>query len=184
MHRTRALIVASVIAVAAPTTLAQPMQDTAPKATTVAPSPVRAISHYDLNEKKDNLAIDGYDPVAYFKEGGGKPAKGSKRIRTTYKEVTYHFANEENKARFEADPARYEPAYGGWCAWAMTSGEKTEINPKTFIVRDNRLYLFYNGFFGNTKKDWEKGEHDTLSQAADSQWKTISGESPRVRPTP
>ncbi len=179
MQRTRALIVASLIALISPAVLAQTMHDGAKMDTIVAPSPVRAIEHYDLNKKKDNLAIDGYDPVAYFKEGGGEATKGKKSIRATYKQVTYYFANEMNKKRFEENHAKYEPAYGGWCAWAMTTGEKTEINPKTFIVKNDRLYLFYNGFFGNTKKDWEKGDHDSLSDKSDAQWNTISGESPR-----
>ncbi len=66
----------------------------------------------------------------------------------------------------------------------MTSGDKTEIDPKNFIVKNDRLYLFYNGFFGNTKKDWEKGDHDALSSEADRAWKGISGESPRVLAVP
>ncbi len=145
-------------------------------------SPVRNINEYDLNKKKDNLAIDGYDPVAYFPESGSKATKGSKKITYTYKQVTYRFSNEDNKKLFIANPARYEPAYGGWCAWAMSRGSKTEINPKTFIVKEGRLYLFYNGLFGNTKDDWEKGSHTELSTSADDKWLEISGESPRTPP--
>jgi beta-xylosidase len=62
----------------------------------------------------------------------------------------------------------------------MSDGEKTEIDPKTFIVKDDRLYLFYNGIWGNTKKDWLKGDHDQLADDADKNWKDISGESPRL----
>lgn len=187
MPRTPALFAVSMLMLTASVTIAQdasqnPDAQTAQAIT--APSPVRAIEHYDLQKKKDNLAIEGYDPVAYFKEGGGEARKGKKSITTTHKGVTYRFASEANRTLFLADPARYEPAYGGWCAWAMTSGDKTEIDPKTFIVRGGRLYLFYNGFFGNTKKDWLKGDHDELSQRADAQWKTITGESPRLTPQP
>ena len=176
MHRMNPLFVAFVIAFTAPFTFAQPAQSTS----IVEPSPVRAVEHHDVNKKKANLAIKGYDPVAYFKEGGNKATKGKKSISTNYKSVTYYFSSESNKELFLKNPARYEPAYGGWCAWAMSNGSKTEVNPKTYIVKDGRLYLFYNGVWGNTKKDWEKGDHAQLSSSADSEWKDISGESPRI----
>lgn len=184
MKRPASVLVASVLALTSPTTLAQDGGSSETMSTIVEPSAIRAIEHYDLEKKKDNLAIEGYDPVAYFKEGGGKATKGKKSISTTYKQVTYTFASEENRKLFLANPAKYEPAYGGWCAWAMTSGDKTEIDPKTYIVKNDRLFLFYNGFFGNTKKDWEKGDHGALSTEADRAWKEISGESPRVVPKP
>ncbi len=143
----------------------------------VAAEPIRNIEEWDIS--KSNLAIDGYDPVAYFPEGGSKAKKGKKSISTTYEGVTYRFATEENRDVFLANPAKFEPAYGGWCAWAMSKGSKTEIDPKSFIVKDDRLYLFYKGIFGNTKKDWLDGDHGQLESSADDEWKAISGESPR-----
>ena len=140
--------------------------------------PVRNIAEWDLSKK--SLAINGYDPVAYFPEAGSKPTKGSKKITLEYKGAVYRFANETNKATFITNPAKYEPAYGGWCAWAMAKGSKTEINPKTFIIKDDRLFLFYNALFGNTKEDWKKGSHATLASSADAEWLKISGESPRL----
>ncbi|MBO6513862.1 MAG: hypothetical protein JJ974_07865 [Phycisphaerales bacterium] len=139
--------------------------------------PIRNISEWDLSKK--SLAIDGYDPVAYFPEGGSKATKGKKSITLTHKGVDYRFASEANKAAFIANPSKYEPAYGAWCAWAMSRGSKTEVDPKSFIVKDDRLFLFYKGVFGNTKKDWQKGDHKKLSSQADQEWKSISGESPR-----
>lgn len=129
---------------------------------------------------KKGLALQGYDPVAYFPEGGGKPVEGKKSISLKRDDVTYHFANEENRARFKANPDRYEPAYGGWCAWAMREGGKTEVDPKTFIVKDDRLFVFYNGIWGNTKKSWlGEGTHSEHAKKSDGQWKKISGEGPR-----
>ena len=190
MPRISRTLLVTLLAITASTTLAQQsshtggMHDSKPMMSITEPSPVRNISEYSLQEKKDNLAIKGYDPVAYFKEGGSTPTKGKKSISIRYKDVTYYFASEEHKKLFQSNPAKYEPAYGGWCAWAMSDGGgKTEINPKTFIVRDNRLYLFYNGFLGNTKKMWEEHDHNELSNEADTQWKRVSGESPRVAPT-
>ncbi len=140
--------------------------------------PVRNIQEWDLNKKK--LAIDGYDPVAYFSEGGGKATKGSKKIETAYKGVTYRFASEKNRTLFMQSPTKYEPAHGGWCSWAMKSGEKTASNPKSFIVQDGRLFLFYKGLLGDTRKSWRKDDHDKQAVIADDSWKTVSGESPRL----
>ncbi len=149
---------------------------TQPSQTPTKTEPIRNIAEWDLSKK--SLAIDGYDPVAYFPEAGVKPTKGKKSITLDYKGVTYRFASEDNKATFVTNPQKFEPAYGGWCAWAMSKGSKTEINPKYFIVKDDRLFLFYKGVFGNTKEDWQKGDHAELSTTADSEWLSISGESP------
>ncbi|MFK7760171.1 MAG: YHS domain-containing (seleno)protein [Phycisphaerales bacterium] len=186
----KALIASMTLTMLAPTSmvaahsstafLAQSANNTSQPETTAAP--IRNIKEWDLSKK--SLAIDGYDPVAYFPEGGSKPTKGKKSITLTYKGVNYRFASAANREAFEKNPSKYEPAFGGWCAWAMSKGTKTEINPKTYIIKDDRLYLFYNGLFGNTKDDWEKGNHASLSDQADAEWKTISGESPRLPTNP
>ncbi|MFG0258039.1 MAG: YHS domain-containing (seleno)protein [Phycisphaerales bacterium JB043] len=130
---------------------------------------------------KRGLAIEGYDPVAYFPEGGGVPRKGDKNIAYTLEGVTYRFASASHRELFVANPRRYEPAYGGWCAWAMKDGDKTKINPKSFLVVQDRLFLFYDGLFGDTRMRWlNKNDHDIQAIAADDQWMRISGESPRV----
>ncbi len=144
-------------------------------------APVRNIEEWDI--KKNKPAIDGYDPVAYFPESGGKATKGKKDLEYTHKGVTYRFASQSNLDAFKKDPKKYEPAHGTWCSWAMTTGDKTEADPKTFIVKDGRLFLFYNSFFGNTKKDWLKGDHDALANKADASWKKISGEGARTPET-
>ena len=71
------------------------------------------------------LAVQGYDVVAYF---SGKPVKGNASFAAVYQGVRYHFANEANKETFKKNAAKYEPQYGGWCAYAMgANGEKVEI---------------------------------------------------------
>lgn len=138
-----------------------------------------AISHYNL--EKGSLAIEGYDPVSYFPEGGSKPAKGSKKITTVHQGVTYRFANENNKKTFLLTPTRYEPAFGGWCSYAMSSGDKVEIDPKSFLIQEGRLLLFYNGFLSNTRRKWNKEGPEKLMPKSDANWKKISGETrPRV----
>lgn len=140
--------------------------------------PVRAASHYNL--AKDSLAIEGFDPVAYFPEGGGKPAKGDAKFELTHEGVKYRFASQANLDRFKGDPAKYEPAYGGWCAYAMgNDGSKVEIDPKSFTVENDRLFLFYKDFFTETRKSWLKDEKSLLPKA-EANWKKTSGEDPRL----
>lgn len=89
------------------------------------------------------IAIAGYDPVSYFTEG--KAISGNKANTYAVEGVTYYFANSKNKAIFIKEPKKFEPQYGGWCAYAMgTSGEKVEIDPETFKVNNGKLYLFYH----------------------------------------
>jgi YHS domain-containing protein len=135
---------------------------------TFAQSASKKSSEYNLENK---IAIQGYDPVAYFKQG--KAIKGKKEITTSYEGVIYQFSSVSNKEIFSKKPASFEPQYGGWCAYAMGSaGEKVEINPETFKIIDGKLYLFYNAFFNNTLKSWNKDEA-SLKAKADSNWKKI-----------
>jgi YHS domain-containing protein len=131
-----------------------------------AQNDAKRISQYNLEDK---VAIQGYDPVGYFNQG--KAIKGKKEISATYQGVTYKFSSSENKEAFLKNPSKYEPQYGGWCAYAMGSaGEKVDINPETFKIIDNKLYLFYNAFFNNTLKSWNKDEKN-LKAKADNNWK-------------
>jgi YHS domain-containing protein len=136
-----------------------------------------AIAQQDKRKKEYNLtgsslAIAGYDPVTYFTQG--KAVKGNASNALVYEGVTYHFSSANNKETFRASPSRYEPRYGGWCAYAMgKNGEKVEIDPETFKVLDGKLYLFYNKYFNNTLKSWNKDEN-SLRSKADMNWqKTI-----------
>lgn len=116
-----------------------------------------------------NIAIDGYDPVAYFKVN--KAVKGKKDQAVSHQGVIYYFSSVENKEEFKKNPSQYEPEYGGWCAYAMgAKGEKVSIDPETFKILNGKLYLFYNRFFNNTLKSWNK-EEAKLKPAADASWK-------------
>jgi YHS domain-containing protein len=118
-------------------------------------------------EKK--VAIQGYDPVSYFTQK--KAIKGKPTISTTYEGVIYNFSSQTNKDTFIKNPTIFEPQYGGWCAYAMgNSGEKVEIDPETFKIIDNKLYLYYNAYFNNTLKSWNKDEVN-LKKKADFNWK-------------
>jgi thiol-disulfide isomerase/thioredoxin/YHS domain-containing protein len=146
---------------------------------TVEAAAVRSVGDWNLGE--GGLALAGFDPVACFPEGGGKARKGSPEMTLEQGGAIYRFASEANRDRFRKEPARYEPAYGGWCAWAMAqeAGEKVEVDPESFLVQDGRLLLFYDGFFADTRASWRKGDGAALARAADGNWERLSGESPR-----
>jgi|TARA_B110000438_G_scaffold295847_1_gene339546 YHS domain-containing protein len=125
---------------------------------------------------KKKLILAGYDVVSYQQEGG--PKKGVSQIQTNYKGVTYYFLSEANKSEFSSDPQRYEPLYGGWCAYAMLDGSKTAVDPETFKIVDQRLLVFYNGVWGNTLERWDKMLIDkvtdtALIKQADEEWDDI-----------
>jgi hypothetical protein len=129
--------------------------------------------HYNLG--KGGLALQGYDPVSYFKEGGGVPKKGKSSITHKIGKTTYRFATTVNRDRFKSAPSKYEPAYGGWCAYAMGSdGSKVKINPKSFLVTDEKLFLFYKTLIADTRKSWNK-KVNTLKPKADTNWKKVVG---------
>jgi YHS domain-containing protein len=124
---------------------------------------------------KGNLAIDGYDPVSYFRGG---PKKGHASIAYDHNGVVYRFASEANRAAFKADPARYEPAWGGWCGHAMAlRGEKVEINPECYKIVDGRNVLFYRTLWANALTNWEKELYKTperqLMDQGDRFWLAI-----------
>ncbi len=125
----------------------------------------------NFNLAKGNLGTNGYDPVAYFTQN--KAVEGKKELAVAFQGIIYYFSSNENKEAFKKDPAKYEPQYGGWCAYAMgSSGEKVGVDPETFKIKDGKLYLFYNKYFNNTLKSWNKDEAN-LHYKADANWAKI-----------
>ncbi|MEP4036907.1 MULTISPECIES: YHS domain-containing (seleno)protein [unclassified Pseudophaeobacter] len=126
----------------------------------------------ELNASSTGLAMQGYDPVAYFTDGA--PAKGSYKITTVFNDATYRFASEEHKAQFEANPEAYLPAYGGYCAFGTAMGFKFDGDPTYWKIVDNTLYL-------NLSKDiqerWE-GNIPGFVQDANGHWENIADVEP------
>ena len=109
--------------------------------------------------------------MAYFLQN--KALKGKKELNHTYQGVVYYFSSKNNLEAFQKNPTAYEPQYGGWCAYAMgANGEKVDVDPETFKIIDQKLYLFYNRFFNNTLKSWNKDE-SRLKVKADQSWQKI-----------
>lgn len=125
----------------------------------------------DFNVDTNSLAVAGYDVVSYFNDQ--KAVKGSPAYTAQVAGITYWFANEKHQQDFLKNSSYYQPQYGGWCAYAVgKTGEKVEVDPKTFKIINNKLYLFYNKYLTNTLKLWNK-EEATLLPQADKNWKKI-----------
>jgi YHS domain-containing protein len=145
-------------------------------ATTFADVPLQQ----DRNEAEYNpqfsVGLNGYDPVSYFTEGGGSPLQGAAQISFTYGTITYYFSSKNNLELFKTNPLKYEPTYGGWCAYAMSEGAKVTINPTVFTIHGNRSHFFVNK---SAKKSFDKDVVGRESEA-DLNWKDFSGEAPRL----
>ena len=121
---------------------------------------VFAAQFFELN----GLAIDGHDPVAYFTEQ--KPVKGSPEFRVEFEGATFQFALAAHRDAFVADPSKYAPQYGGYCAYGMAKGYKAKIDPAAFTVVGDKLYLNYSemvrsqwlsdipGYIGKADANW------------------------------
>jgi YHS domain-containing protein len=119
--------------------------------------------------QKNNVAIQGYDVVSYF---NGGPVRGLKKFSVDYRDVMFQFANQANANEFDANPEKYIPAYGGWCATALAMmGTKLDIDPKSFLIDGGVLYLFSTSM-GPAKDQWTKGL-PAIKQKADVNWMKI-----------
>ena len=128
----------------------------------------------EINASSTGLAMQGYDPVAYFTEG--EATKGSYKITTLHDDAMYRFASEENKAAFEANPAAYLPAYGGYCAFGAAMGFKFDGDPNHWKIVDNKLYL---NLSQDIQERWE-GDIPGFIQKADANWTDIEQADPAV----
>ncbi len=116
--------------------------------------------------------ISGYDPVAYFTDG--KPTKGNGYNVADYQGVSYAFATEENKELFEANPSKYVPAYGGWCAYGVAVGKKFVADPQVWKIVNGKLYL-------NLDRDIQGKWNEDIPgyiKTANSNWKEIWDKAP------
>ncbi|HYG02728.1 MAG TPA: YHS domain-containing (seleno)protein [Chryseosolibacter sp.] len=126
-----------------------------------------------LNLDEDKLALEGYDPVAYFKDG--KAVRGKKSMFVKHEGTMYLFSTPANKESFLQSPRSYKPQYGGWCAYAMgAKGEKVQVDPETFKIVGGKLYLFYNRFFNNTLDTWNENEGALITSANENWSRLIS----------
>ena len=120
-----------------------------------------------LNVDRSGVGIKGYDPVAYFTED--KAVKGDPQFQSKADGVIYYFASGENKAAFDTNPAKYEPQFGGFCAWAVSRGYTASIDPNAFQIVNGRLLLQYSL---KVRKDFSADTEGNLKKA-DANWPSI-----------
>ncbi|MGF1650030.1 MAG: YHS domain-containing (seleno)protein [Hyphomicrobiaceae bacterium] len=116
------------------------------------------------------VAIKGFDPVAYFTLG--KPTPGSSDITVQHQGATWRFATSEHKALFEADPAKYTPAYGGYCAFGVAKGALFKIEGDAWSIRDGVLYLNYDK---SVQANWLKSPQSFIADA-NAKWPGVIGQ--------
>jgi hypothetical protein len=117
------------------------------------------------------LALRGYDPVAYF---SGRPTAGRAELTAIHDGATYRFASAENRAAFVAEPTRFLPAYGGFCAWAAAQGYKADADPEAYTVVGDRLFLNYDR---KVQADWAEDVPGNIAKA-DANWPAIRDRAP------
>lgn len=120
-----------------------------------------------LNLDKKGVAIQGYDPVAFFTQS--KPVKGDPQFQSNYKGATYYFASADDKAAFDANPAKYEPQFGGFCAYGVSIGKVVPIKVEAFQIVNGRLLLQYDL---DVRDKFNKDQNGNLAKA-DANWPGI-----------
>lgn len=113
------------------------------------------------------IAINGYDPVAYFTEG--KPVEGSPDHTSDWEGATVQFSSAENKAMFDGDPEKYAPKYGGYCAYAVSKGYTASTDPAAWSIYEDRLYLNYSK---SVRALWAARKRHHIEQA-DKNWPSV-----------
>ena len=125
-----------------------------------------AVSQQEVFLKSD-AAIQGYDPVAYFKDS--KPVKGKSEFNYVWKGVKWHFASLENLNDFKANPEKFAPQFGGYCAYGVADGHKAPTSPDAWTIVDGKLYLNYDK---GVRELWRKNQ-DAFIIKANENWPKV-----------
>ncbi len=154
-----ALIVAGLVGLSAPA-VAGPEINTATGAVLVNGKPA------------PGLAVHGFDIVAYFTDK--KPVQGDAKFALVHNDATYRFASNSNLNAFKANPAKYEPAYGGYCAYGVSVGAKFDGDPRYWKIVDGRLYLNLDA---GIQQAWLKDVPGAIKKA-EKNWPKLAGKLP------
>ena len=118
----------------------------------------------ELLNLDNGVAIQGYDPVAFFTDH--RPVKGDAHFQSQYRGAKYYFATAEHKATFDREPAKYEPQFGGFCAYGASRGKTVPVKIETWEILNGRLILQYDL---DVKSKFDKDPQGTLKKA-DENW--------------
>ena len=145
-----------------------------------APARISQEKPVDEINNRQGLALEGYDPVAYFREK--KPISGNTDITYAWKGATYRFATAEHRDSFQADPEHYAPQFGGYCAYAVSLGTTADGDPFQWTVEGDKLFVNNNAF---AAKLWNRRRSKNIGLGI-MNWPLIPkqalGESPAAEP--
>lgn len=118
------------------------------------------------------VALEGYSPVSYFE---GRAERGSALFAVEHEGVTYHLTDARQVAEFRSNPGRYEPAFGGWCAFGMSVEDKFPVDPTNFAIVGGRLMLFLRNAEIDALALWRQGDERELTRKARAHWRKVRG---------
>jgi YHS domain-containing protein len=130
----------------------------------LATFPVGAFAKELNNLDGSGIALQGYDPVAFFTDN--RPVRGHQQFQTKYHGATYYFASAEHKTTFEKEPAKYEPQFGGFCAYGASRGKTVPIKIEAWQIVNRRLLMQYDL---GVKEEFNGDPQGNLSKA-DKNW--------------
>jgi YHS domain-containing protein len=126
-------------------------------------------ANIEVNANSNDIAISGYDTVSYFTKG--TPTKGSNDYTAAYNGAIYQFSSASNRDLFKADPSKYAPQYGGFCAMGVALNKKLDTDPTAWHIRGDKLYLNYNK---SVQKKWNTDIPGYI-ETAQVNWVDIKG---------
>lgn len=140
------------------------------------PEPPAEITRPSLDQYNRNsnmMSLNGYSPVSYLDEGKAK--RGSKEYIGEYEGIYYSLTSMGQQQKFDANPEKYEPAFGGWCAYSMAQGKKVDVHRDSFKVVDGRLLVFSKDDTTDGLTLWNEGDEAELMKKAEEHWKSMIG---------
>jgi len=135
-----------------------------------SPAPSQSV----IQANEDGIAIDGYDPVAYFDQG--KAVKGLDTHSCEYLNKTWHFSSAENRDKFLSNPEKFSPQYGGFCAHSLSQNKIITSNPEAFTVRDDKLYLYATEKLAKKGAENDKTTFKFNNTVRDKNWLTYQSD--------
>jgi YHS domain-containing protein len=123
------------------------------------------------NIDDSKIALQGYSPVSYLDLGLAQ--RGTKQFKTVHNKIAYYFTSAEQKAKFDQNPGKYLPQYGGFCAFGVYAGAKFRVDPNKFVVSNGKYYLFLNDLEVDAKQLWISENETKLIGTANKNWKSL-----------
>ncbi len=128
----------------------------------------------EFNTDDSKIGLNGYSPVSYLDLELAQ--RGSKEYMSEHKGVKYFFTSTDQKKTFDANPGKYLPQYGGWCATGIAIGAKFRTDPNKFLVKDGKYYVYLNSIEVDALQVWNEKGHSEMVKNANENWKKLKSE--------